>query len=1313
MRFFGDRMIAFLKTIAIGAFWIVSILLLAALLVGLAWWANIPLFTSAVALCVIAALVVIFLAGRRVMIWYNKRRYVRHVLENDPSLVEAEEEAYTSSMSDAWNQGARRQGRLSEKNMPWAFMLGLDDRADIVRALLGNDTEENSQALLQWNSLPELVLLRPHDKYLQSVSLLEHHQTEWEDLLIDLLRARKQHNLGALIVTVTADLLNRHAHDIQNYARILRARIHEISTTAAAHIPLYVLITHSERLPGMCDIIASLPEELRTRSWGSTFPLWTSYTANFDEESAPPNTFAEYAHITITHAVATLREHILSCAAKKNMRPQRDVYAAPGAVEALEKGLAIFLNCLFFAKATGATARLRAVYLTCTQTETYAATATAMQSDPFAHLTKTVPTTSAASAPNIAQQNRAEQESTHGTGGMPHILFTPPTATSPMTDADIATLANEQGNSDTHAHSTTDENTLPLPNMTHGKHSALPFTPYAHTPKQQWNMAFVEEIFLQRLPADRFLQQPIKHGIRFEQLALPCTSAWYLLLFSFCGIIAANTIYTSHTMRELKQLEVVAEQSTLAPGYAELLQQSSRLTHLDSAIRRWWFPLFGINQIQTARKTTATHFINSMEQKLIPLILRTFMDINDGYVLRSLATETQQNSASDYALASHTARCLLWMQDAVGARFTGEKFINPLPPAPPISPIASVNTPVTAATADPSPATTLAALSASGMPRGLTPLAEEGPPIDALWSLNFGQFFLLYVKVADETRLQTLQKQLAEAVHTLFDNNERNMLAYLEHQVNTKLARKAVPLSDFWPNVPAGTEGFTQVLPMYTKAGYSLLEEQVQRLLGDDVGTLREQAFWKDYEQRYATAWKEFILQTDTAWQDVTQVSTLYTTAMVKRFEDIPTMRLLKRAAEELTPLHNSVVAPAWVEKLQLMQALVDVVRLSRNTKPNSFMAMPSTLMSIFETPDASFDALLETQDMSMVLDAINDLRNYQQALKDLQGTLTSEAGTYELARAEYEGNAKESNFAVGHNNIQTCLGRIGINIEKKNSALLSPHSQLAQAAKPDADNPIAFLMQGPLRFLAHTLTCASALTVQKYWEATVLAPAIILPQEKFAQALAGEQGLLQAFVTNVAAPFLNRQVGSYTTKTWLDTSFPFTEDFLSFVQQGNVVGMNLPQDSYEISMFSQTSNVNADAKERLQYFELSTTGPAGTDAVTGAPTTGAITLRNSNYPARKTFTYVPKTPHVVRLTLSFPSTTLSYVYPDMPAFLKDFAYGERIFTPEDFPAQTETLKSLGIQQITIRILPENAAAIVAAQENTLPALPERITHVW
>ena len=188
----------------------------------------------------------------------------------------------------------------------------------------------------------------------------------------------------------------------------------------------------------------------------------------------------------------------------------------------------------------------------------------------------------------------------------------------------------------------------------------------------------------------------------------------------------------------------------------------------------------------------------------------------------------------------------------------------------------------------------------------------------------------------------------------------------------------------------------------------------------------------------------------------------------------------------------------------------------------------------------------------------------------------------------------------------------------------------------------------------------------------------------------------------SVLSPLIRRQDAAPAAAFWDGTPFPFTSDFLGAMSRAESVAVVPPRESYDVLLRSQPTILNRDAAQRPDSTEFYLRCNEGTQR-----------LINNNYPRSGRIHYAEGACAAAGIILRFPDIELQYEYPDFLTFLKDFQYGERTFSPEDFPAAAEKLNAISVRSMTVRLLPDNAAALLEARENAPSTLPERIVYTW
>jgi type VI secretion system protein ImpL len=96
----------------------------------------------------------------------------------------------------------------------------------------------------------------------------------WQDFLLLLRRGRPRRPLNGVLVAVSVpELLAFDAPERALHARTLRSRLDELQAALGVRIPVYVLLTKCDLLPGFVDWFGNLNRAARDDVWGVTFEL--------------------------------------------------------------------------------------------------------------------------------------------------------------------------------------------------------------------------------------------------------------------------------------------------------------------------------------------------------------------------------------------------------------------------------------------------------------------------------------------------------------------------------------------------------------------------------------------------------------------------------------------------------------------------------------------------------------------------------------------------------------------------------------------------------------------------------------------------------------------------------------------------------------------------------------------------------------------------------------------------------------------------------------------------------------------------------
>ncbi|HYE65281.1 MAG TPA: type VI secretion system membrane subunit TssM, partial [Pyrinomonadaceae bacterium] len=110
---------------------------------------------------------------------------------------------------------------------------------------------------------------------------------EWAALTETIRRYREDRPLDGLIIAVNAEKVLRASEaEIEQQAKILRARLDDVMRRAKTRFPVYLVFTHADALEGFKDFFSASHADGRAEVWGATIPLEKSANAHalFDVE---------------------------------------------------------------------------------------------------------------------------------------------------------------------------------------------------------------------------------------------------------------------------------------------------------------------------------------------------------------------------------------------------------------------------------------------------------------------------------------------------------------------------------------------------------------------------------------------------------------------------------------------------------------------------------------------------------------------------------------------------------------------------------------------------------------------------------------------------------------------------------------------------------------------------------------------------------------------------------------------------------------------------------------------------------------------
>jgi type VI secretion system protein ImpL len=202
----------------------------------------------------------------------------------------------------------------------------------------------------EWWLTNQAVLLDTAGRYATE----DEDHDEWMSFLDTLARARPRKPINGLLVAVSISELGAETEEgAAELGRRMRERVDEVMARLQVVLPVYVLFTKCDLLPGFVETFADLRKADRGQLWGFTLPVGEVSDAGelFQER------FAELLGVLEERSLHRLGE-------ERQLRARERIYEFPQQLEATRAPLAAFIESLFTENVYQDAPILRGVYFT-------------------------------------------------------------------------------------------------------------------------------------------------------------------------------------------------------------------------------------------------------------------------------------------------------------------------------------------------------------------------------------------------------------------------------------------------------------------------------------------------------------------------------------------------------------------------------------------------------------------------------------------------------------------------------------------------------------------------------------------------------------------------------------------------------------------------------------------------------------------------------------------------------------------------------------------------------------------------------------
>ncbi|WP_161629950.1 type VI secretion protein IcmF/TssM N-terminal domain-containing protein [Desulfogranum mediterraneum] len=352
---------------------LVTFLVVAALAAAAAYWSYFsqhwPWWIALSMAAGVFALYFLLLFLKKYLIRRREKRFVRRVVEHGEVLAEGErpERQNILELEQSWkaNLEILKHSHLKKRGnplyvLPWYLAMGetgvgkstmlanagvassfteLEDQKGLVRATRSCD----------WFFFDQAILLDSAGRY--SVPLAsDEEQNEWKHFLLLLARHRRKEPLNGILLFVAADdLLNTPGQALRKKAQILRNRIHSLMRTIGFKVPVTVMVTKMDLIPGFSELAALLSAQEREQVMGRLNNQATPYWQEF-----------------LAATIADVDQGLQRIRLNKIGQPQGRngaFFSFPAQLASLAAGLESFLEVLFSENAYQETPLLQGIYL--------------------------------------------------------------------------------------------------------------------------------------------------------------------------------------------------------------------------------------------------------------------------------------------------------------------------------------------------------------------------------------------------------------------------------------------------------------------------------------------------------------------------------------------------------------------------------------------------------------------------------------------------------------------------------------------------------------------------------------------------------------------------------------------------------------------------------------------------------------------------------------------------------------------------------------------------------------------------------------
>ena len=250
-------------------------------------------------------------------------------------------------------QSRKNDGGSSLYSLPWYIIIG-PPAAGKTTALLNSGLKFPLEDRIgsgelkgvggtrncDWLFTDQAVLLDTAGRYVTQDSHAAMDSAEWEAFLGLLKKHRRRRPVNGVLVAVNlVDLMQQNVQERDSHVRTIKKRIQELYKYFGIRLPVYVLLTKSDRVAGFTEFFNDLSREERAQVWGFTSSL-------LKEKEAPD--IASIFSSEYDQLLARLNARVVHRLSQERDLKRRDlIFDFPRQMASLKEILGEFLSAVF------------------------------------------------------------------------------------------------------------------------------------------------------------------------------------------------------------------------------------------------------------------------------------------------------------------------------------------------------------------------------------------------------------------------------------------------------------------------------------------------------------------------------------------------------------------------------------------------------------------------------------------------------------------------------------------------------------------------------------------------------------------------------------------------------------------------------------------------------------------------------------------------------------------------------------------------------------------------------------------------------